>query len=250
MKKSDEVQLFPDHLNNIFLAGLEDVCLKLDNDNKTLLRLNQARDQKLGYYCEELLKVYFEAHPKISIEKSNWQINREGVTEGELDFILRIDGELVGLETSFKCYAQFGDGMKNWKGPRGKDSLFNKVDKVKTKQLPLFSSEEVEAEFGNFPTYFYLKGHLFSNNDLEHPDYLKKPSFGTIHRDELLKSIGEKSEYYLFPKRDWVSGIYYSPSERKITGKDLKTNLKNQYRSYILGIRDKKEIENYLILEN
>lgn len=246
----EEIPLFPNDFNCVLQNGLDEICKELDGQNQVLLKLEQARSKKLGYYCEALLLEYFRAHPEIELLENNWQINRNGITVGELDFILEIKNEVIGLETAFKCYAQFGGELSDWKGPRQKDSLVNKLEKVKEKQLPLFYSDEVKKKYGIIKPYLFLKGHLFSQFQFPHQKILKDAEFEFVEKFRFIDQIEEHEYYYLFPKIEWVSGLYFSSSFHKKIGKDLRKEIiESPLRSFIVGVRSKNKFANYLLTE-
>ena len=72
----------------------------------------------------------------------NLQVIKNKQTLGELDFIVKDKntGQLTHIELVYKFYVydpSFKEELARWIGPNRKDSLLEKVNKLKTKQLPL-----------------------------------------------------------------------------------------------------------------
>ena len=247
------MELLPEFLNDSLKISLGSICRDADTDNITIQELNQAKQLRLGKYCEELWAFYFEKHPDFKVLEKNWQINREGITYGEVDFILEHKSVVFGLETSFKCYGQFAEGLEGWEGPKRKDSFIKKLDKVQSHQLPVFESEEVVGRYGKISAYFYVKGHLFSSDDFTKDSNFKEVEFDTVGWAEIALLELKNRSIYLFPKSAWVSEIYFSNKKYEVKSEDLKIKL-NEARakgqSLILGIRSKNVFENYLIVED
>lgn len=251
ISKFEDISFPPEELIQTLISDSENVLKAMDTDNSIIMDLMKAKQLRLGHYCEELLGAYFNAHPKIEVLEKNWQIHREGITVGEIDFILKTERGVVGLETAFKCYFNDDQGVFGWVGPHRKDSLGDKLMKVKEKQLPLFQSEEVHARYGQIPAYFFVKGHLFGSRLEEASSSLKSSEFSTIEVGKVAQILDVQSTYFIFPKLSWVSEFQLSPKEYKVPIDRVKSRIEDIYatkKSCILGIRSKNKNENYLIV--
>ncbi|MEZ4936296.1 MAG: DUF1853 family protein [Crocinitomicaceae bacterium] len=243
---------FPEgEILNDLLSKSDEVLASMDTQNVVIQKLLDARNLRLGHYCEVLLESYFQQNTHIEILEHSWQIIREGVTVGEIDFILKIDGQVFGLETSFKCYAGFSPDLSGWKGPRRKDTFMNKLVKVASKQLPLFQADEVVEKYGNIPSCFFVKGHLFGSKEIQ-LEQLKKIEFDFIEWDKMASVLKLEVEYFLFPKKAWVSDIYFASNEYKCPADQVLDEIR-KYRengkSLILGLRSKNVFQNYLLVD-
>lgn len=253
IRSHQEITLFPQVLNDCLKDGLESICAYADTNNIVIQQLNQAKQLRLGKYCEELLAFYFNIHPEFKILEKNWQINREGITYGEVDFILQTNSKVFGLETSFKCYGQFDEGLLGWEGPKRKDSFIKKLDKVQSHQIPVFKSEEVLEKYGKFPAYFFVKGHLFGSPRYAKDSNFKEIEFQTINWSKTAQLNLKNRNILLFPKSAWISEIYFSNKHFEVSKQELANRLneaRSKGQSLILGVRSKNVFENYLIVED
>ncbi len=247
-----EIQLPDEEIDKLFRSELDSICTELDSNSTLLFELEKARNLRLGIYCENLMYVFLNLHPKIEVLERNWQIIREGVTIGELDFIFKMGERIIGFEMAFKCYAHFESGIEGWMGPKKKDSLVAKLNKVKNHQLPLFDCQEVKEKYGEVESFLFLKGHLFSNLSPKNTG-LKEAEFHFLSYSEIECIRENQVKYYLFPKSAWVSDIYYSKKEYQLSFDEIQSLIskeKESRKSFIVGIRSKTKLENYLLVES
>lgn len=244
------VKMIPENINAILSKDVFEVCQKIDTNNELLEKLDYSRRSKrLGKYCEDLLAAYFTIHPEIVILEFGWQIIENNITKGEIDFILRIGDLIFGLETSFKCYIQFGDSIENWMGPNKKDSLINKLDKVRDRQLPLFKNEKVKEKYGDIEAYFFIKGHLFSNSLQKNS--LFQVEFPFVYSDELNSILNSQNRVLLFEKKEWIGQLYFNPQNAWRNKDDLIAIIEELHRDkkgVIIGIRSKLVNQNYFVI--
>ena len=129
-------------------------------DNDTVYNLNQFEIQptftkidveiddklRLGKYIERLVSYQLTQEKSIAILCENIQIQKEKVTLGELDCIILKEKKPIHLEIIYKFYLYdpaVGDTeVAHLIGPNRKDSLIDKLKKLKEKQLPLLFTEE------------------------------------------------------------------------------------------------------------
>ena len=105
-------------------------------------RLQRARQKKLGYYFEFLVRTLFEAHPDYDILAENHIIQRQSRTLGELDLLLRYrpENRIIHLELALKFYLQVpgpGDPSTHWVGAGLKDFFHAKLYRLYHHQLRL-----------------------------------------------------------------------------------------------------------------
>ncbi|MDC7998306.1 DUF1853 family protein [Gilvibacter sediminis] len=114
-------------------------------------RFIQSLDGKyrLGNLVERFVTAELKEYDHIEILAENLQIQRDKLTLGELDCLLRIDGRPIHLEVIYKFYLydpQVGiTALDHWIGPNRRDSLVLKLNKLANKQLPLLYKPETEA---------------------------------------------------------------------------------------------------------
>lgn len=150
--------------------------------------------------AEACFEVCLNQSSKFELLAANLQIHSENETLGELDYIVRNlqTEEVIHIELACKFYlfdanAGFSEEEK-WIGPNRKDSLFEKLEKLKLKQFPLLykkeTIEKLEALRIEIPTeqQLYLKAFLF---------------------------IPKQTNIEIFPKHiaDCIVGHYIKPNE-------------------------------------
>lgn len=162
----NECLLFPEKLQNEWLALHEKWLVELDKTpgelNEFIAHANNTR--RLGYYAEYLLQFFFTNSPFVELVWFNEQVINEGITETEIDFVIRFNNRLIHIELAVKYYLLTPTG--EWIGPNAKDTFRKKWEKVNTLQIPtarrviseIFPKEELES-------YFFIKGFLFTHDD-------------------------------------------------------------------------------------
>lgn len=109
--------------------------------------LAERSDRRLGSYFETLWAYWLDMNPRFELLGHNLQINDQGRTLGELDFIVRdrAVGKCLHWELALKFYLGRGDtGLpQNWLGPGKKDRLDIKVDHLMKRQSRYASHKRV-----------------------------------------------------------------------------------------------------------
>ncbi|WP_245574745.1 DUF1853 family protein [Gaetbulibacter saemankumensis] len=119
---------------NIKQFKLKEIPASLFND--TILS-----NLRLGKRVERFVSYELKQHDSIDILLENIQIQDNKITKGEIDCILKYQDQPIHLEIVFKFYLYDHKISENeiecWIGPNRKDSLLNKLTKLRDKQLPL-----------------------------------------------------------------------------------------------------------------
>jgi len=127
---------------------------------------------RLGKYVERLVSFELEQQKDISVLAENIQIQRDKLTLGELDCLLLKDNKPIHLEIIYKFYLYDKSvgtyEIERFIGPNRKDSLVEKLDKLKDKQLPLLYNndckpflEKLELKAETISQQVYFKAQLF-----------------------------------------------------------------------------------------
>jgi hypothetical protein len=127
---------------------------------------------RLGKYVERLVSFQISALPNTTILAENLQIQDQRQTVGELDVLLKRDTQHIHLEVVYKFYVydpSVGHSeIEHCIGPNRKDSLVEKLDKLKNKQLPLLHTnpcksylEPFNLTAKAFVQQVYFKAQLF-----------------------------------------------------------------------------------------
>jgi hypothetical protein len=192
----------------LFTRHLEHLSA-LDQDPSPLLKYLATRMQsrRLGIYFESLVG-YFLQHMLHATElRPNVPVRKDGITLGEFDFLFREPGRatLVHWETAVKFYLNSGNFFY---GPRGKDMLHLKLEKIFTKQLQLAQ----KTDLGELAPEAFVKGMLFYSIQ---SDWLHQPASMGLSKNhergwwcreseiEALKS----GAFAVLPKSEWLSKV-------------------------------------------
>jgi len=160
------------------------------------LSFDQAIDsnQRLGKYVERFVSFQLSRNPSIKIISENIQIFKDKITLGELDCLLYKNGTPIHLEVIYKFYLYdpTKQGLDCWIGPNKKDSLVEKLDKLRQKQLPLLYAKECEK---------YLKSISLDTTDFSQQVYFKAQLFLPLGKNPSINSL---------INTDCIAGFYCS----------------------------------------
>lgn len=172
---------------------------------------------RLGKYVERLVSFQLEQRKNISILAENIQIQKDKKTLGELDCLLLKNNKPIHLEIIYKFYlydTSVGNSeIEHFIGPNRKDSLIEKLTKLKEKQLPLLNAEPCEdylkslgLKSENIAQEIYFKAQLFV------PISQQSTQFKTLNNDCVVGFYMNKNQlesfntckYYIPKKKDWL----------------------------------------------
>ncbi len=101
---------------------------------------------RLGHLVERYIIHQLQQNTNTQLLTSNLQIKHNKQTIGELDVIFLQNNTPIHLEIVYKFYVYDetvgSSELEHWIGPNRKDSLVEKLHKLKTKQLPLLHKPE------------------------------------------------------------------------------------------------------------
>lgn len=187
---------------------------------------------RLGHMVEKIVSEMIKASTNYTILYENIQIQKDKNTIGELDFIIQnlTTNQIIHLELAYKFYLYdptiSSESIYNWIGPNRKDSLQEKLEKLKNKQFPLLYNIHTKEQLSTididkitqklcllialFIPYTY-KGNF--------PPILQKAVKGYyINFETFLNFDHSEKTYHLPNKKEW--GI--TPSENEVWS-DLET---------------------------
>lgn len=109
----------------------------------------------LGKRVESFFELVLKHTGNYEILAQNIQIQKEKITLGEIDFLLKdlILDRFYHIEKIYKFYVydpSFENEMQRWIGPNRKDSLLQKIEKLKKRQLPLLFNPETASLLSQF----------------------------------------------------------------------------------------------------
>lgn len=194
--------------------GLEQLNL---DDKQIRIDIDINEKQRLGKYVEDLVFYQLEQTKGVEILAKNIQIQKEKLTLGELDCLFKINGKPIHLEIVYKFYlideSLGSTEIEQCIGPNRKDSLVQKLNKLREKQLPLLYSSECQ----NFLSEFNLRPNDFDQRVLFKAQLLLPYQ----HENILLNSLNpdcivglylrkhdlenfKDCKFYMPTKKDWL----------------------------------------------
>ncbi|TYA59023.1 DUF1853 family protein [Formosa maritima] len=198
------------------LQQLEIEAINTSNFNEFI-----ASNLRLGKRVEQFVFHELKHVTYISILAENLQIQQEKHTLGEIDALLLIDNKPVHLEIVYKFYV-YDDSVGNteldhWIGPNRKDSLVEKLVKLKNKQLPLLYHsvtlkylENYNLEVEQISQQVFFKAQLFV------PYLSEKTNYEWVNKDCIIGFYVNKEElihfkdckFYIPSKVNWLVESY------------------------------------------
>ncbi len=116
-----------------------DLSLELTHERYDEFCKNTTPNQRLGKLVEEFVFEVFTLSKSIEVVAQNVQINKEKISVGEIDCILKELDQLIHLEIVYKFYLydesidteQLNGELNRWIGPNRNDNLVKKLTKLK-----------------------------------------------------------------------------------------------------------------------
>lgn len=184
LKSQDEIidWLDADWCRDTYQASISWLAA-LDADPTPLLAsIDIQRDRRLGRYFETLLAFWLQspANTRYRLIAQNLPIRREGITLGELDYLVEDTQthELQHWEVAVKFYlgVRPSQQLSHWIGPGQKDRLDRKLSHLQQHQLALPQTEAAQATLTalGLPVpkpVCLLKGCLFYPYDATRSDW-------------------------------------------------------------------------------
>ena len=175
----------------------------------------------IGKKIEEQLLKSLEADDAYTILAKGLQVQENGITLGELDFIIKdhISDTIFHLELVHKFYiydhSQGEDELSRWTGPNYRDKLTFKLDKLERHQFPLLHREStlpylkaLNLDPSKIEQRLCFKAELYIDRTKERPGshaHLQAYETGYYYRFEELESqLPDEAKYYVCEKRDWI----------------------------------------------
>ena len=230
-------------LNQYLIKGAHNTELNVKN-----------KKLRLGHLVEQFIFDLLEKDKNIQIIGTNIQIIQDKKTVGELDCLISDRGKLIHLELVYKFYLydQFipGNEIEKWIGPNRKDSLKQKLVKLKTKQMPLLShpkSNEIISDLGYNSEMFDQKVHFKAQ--LFIPLGLNERIITEVNKacirgfyitpDEL--QLFEENDFFILSKLDWLIDPHHDVIWLSFTESKSIIELElNQSRSPLCWMKDSK----------
>ncbi len=185
------------------------------------INLEIDKNLRLGKYIERFVSFELSKHNNISVLAENVQIQQDKLTLGELDCLLLKDGKPIHLEIIYKFYL-YDDSVgtseiDHFIGPNRKDSLIEKLTKLKDKQLPLLYTNTCKTYLETFglkaetiKQEVYFKAQLFvpfTNQNLRLTTLNNNCIVGFYITKKQLNHFTD-CKFYIPNKKDWLIAPY------------------------------------------
>jgi hypothetical protein len=149
--RSPSLMELPDQLSVDWLFDTPEIEQQLalldKNPEQLLSKLRQQARFRLGYYFEDLVRLYLKLFMHPTDIKCNIQVSRDKTTVGEYDFLMAMqDGIKIHLEAAVKYYLCTSDDpdtcqLKDFIGPNRSDRLDRKWQRLTTHQINLSNTD-------------------------------------------------------------------------------------------------------------
>ena len=186
-------------------------------NSKVLPIKSQNAHIRLGLLVEQFVFFCLNTNKDIKTIAANIQVIEDKRTLGELDCLIIDQNKLIHLEVAYKFYlfdpTISGSEIDKWIGPNRKDSLRQKLNKLKSNQMPLLGhpkTKEIIKEFGYDSDLFIQKSHF--KGQLFLPFGLTSMNLAPLNKACIygyyitLKQLVyfNKSSFYIPSKLDWL----------------------------------------------
>ena len=140
--------------------------IQLDKNPQALINhLNALKTTRLGLRFEAFITYWLMISPNYKLLSKNIQIIEEGLTLGEIDFIIEEvnSQKIIHLEVAVKFYLgtpPYKDAYR-WFGTNTKDQLGKKLDHLKQQQTQLSKKHKDHFQYEINERHCLIKGRLF-----------------------------------------------------------------------------------------
>ena len=216
----------PDIFPNNSFTGIEPYILphfKYEEIEESLKEIVLPNTLVMGKRMEHFFKAVISESSDKALIAHNIQLHQNKTTLGELDFLIKdlTKNKMLHVELMYKIYVYDPTfpteiEMQRWIGPNRKDSLIEKLEKVKNHQLPQLHSsaakqflETLQVSAETIDQHICFKAKLFI------PKHLEAYQFPVINNQCIVgywytvkQFNAEMTEAYKFfapEKQDWPS---------------------------------------------
>ena len=208
------------------LCGIKQYAV---TNGKVMTVQSENAQNRLGLLVEQFVFDCLNENKDIKIIATNIQVIEDKRTLGELDGLILDKKKLIHLELAYKFYLYdpeiSGSEIDKWIGPNRKDSLKQKLNKLKSNQMPLLhhpKTKEIikglDYDSDLFIQKSHFKGQLFLplGLTLENMDPLNEDCIYGYYLTLNDLSFFDKSSFYMPSKLDWLIEPHDNVSWRNI----------------------------------
>lgn len=198
--------------NSVFNLNQQELSLKIDT-----IDILVDEKQCLGKYVEHFVLFNLRQQKNVKLLAENVQIQEEKRTIGELDCLFTENETPIHLEIVYKFYLYIPGLHKNelhcFIGPNRKDSLIEKLEKLKNKQLPLLYHSatksylnELQLQLEKTHQKVCFKAQLFipyKEKDIQFIELNNDCIVGFYINQKELEDF-KNCKFYIPTKKDWL----------------------------------------------
>lgn len=266
LPNSNSLRILNQQLFDTEIKSLSKTLIDLDNNPEPLIEHIQFGNNKLlGKYYESLVEYWFQISRRFEIVDKSVQLNHNGETLGEFDFILKdkIRDKFIHLESAGKFYLS-SENKSDWKtfiGPNPNDNLQNKMEKLFNEQTQLSKTslgKEKLTEMGvsEVESAMLLKGYIFYQikNFLSNQLIIPVHSNPNHNKGWWLR-FGEVENLYnlncnqwlVLKRHNWISRAVASTENELLNTSDLFMFLKSyfEFNHYPILIASMEKYDNH-----
>jgi len=212
----------------------------------------------LGKRAESFFDLALKHSDRFQVIAQNIQIQREKITLGEIDFLIEdpIKNRQLHVELVCKFYVydpSFENELERWIGPNRRDTLLQKTEKLKQKQLPLLYKPETEPYLSELNLQseklqqeVCFKANLFipknlKNKEFEHINHQCILGFW-LHFEEFTETDYGRFQFLAPKKQDWSIDPKYG--ENWVSYSEIKESIRELFlhkKSPLIWIKKNKE---------
>ena len=217
----------------------------------------------IGLQAEACFEAFLKASKNYKLLSANLQIQDEKETLGEIDYIIQNikTHQVIHIELACKFYLfdkdAFTSEEEKWIGPNRKDSLFEKLEKIKHKQFPILQKTETIETLKSLDIEIPSVQELCLKAFLFIPKEMKTQDFPINYQECIVGNWikfenfdrEDKNAFYSIPnKKEWLLPLdqvseWYSFSEIKVEiGRQININ-----KSTLIYKKTQKSIERFFI---
>ncbi|QLE02930.1 DUF1853 family protein [Galbibacter sp. BG1] len=217
------------------IEGIEQI--ELHEKPTPPLQKTVATNVRLGRRIEEFVSEELQQNKNIEILLENFQIQQKKQTIGEIDCILKQNGQPVHLEVMYKFYLYdetVGNSeIERWIGTNRTDSFYKKITKLKNKQFPILFNEnmlptlkKLEIDPDEIQQRVLFKAQLFVPYEKEDVNfsklnknclqgfYIRLPQLSAFKNCKLYKPTKMNNLIEVTPQANWMG---YTEFKEKVT---------------------------------
>lgn len=261
---NSDTAIWPDKSIDIDIDWL----IALDQNPTSLFtHLTQFKSTRLGLYYESLWHFYWQQHPQWLLLSRNQQLIQNGITVGAFDFIAQHGADFWHVETAVKFYlgvAQDNQSTSEWQqwiGPHCNDRLDIKLDRLRSHQLPLSTTDigrqhltRLTSADTHWQSALCLQGYLFYPANTSsmpapacaHPQHERGVWWHLHNFLDFLSARTIHHDYWMIlPRHQWLSPAQTEDINQLLHGDDLQHHLRhwvaNNHRPQLLAAMERSD---------